>query len=335
VASAPWNFTRQSILCLGNPWICVSGARSLEYIAAKVPRGFAVGRSYAHVRYGYGAVLLERCVPGRSSPAWPTGLHEAEYDAEGKPITAVGCRFRPCGLSGCDQIRRLERMLMYGGPEKTLSLNRTLRVGLIDFDTTAGSIFISSTAPHSNPRWQGKPRPRRALHNNRDGPYRCDREGGVANDRWGFGVTVGDFDNMAGPTSLLRITARTGSIAITTTVRLPMWPRRPRDSRNWSDGAAWAITTGWRLDRSCQLCAFRPRQPSLSAQQSGDMPLRLPGWRLTCGPRGLVGNRTTSHNNATAPLPRERKSWSGRQEQVLRNDLHVIDIDGNGKPDCL
>ena len=110
------------------------------------------------------------------------GVHEAEYDAEGRPITAGGFVesgqavfqdvTKSAGLSGWRHVM--------GGPEKTFILESNgSGVGLIDYDNEGWlDIYIGQRFHIQRPRWQGNPAPRRALsQQSRRDVYRRDGEG--------------------------------------------------------------------------------------------------------------------------------------------------------------
>jgi len=66
------------------------------------------------------------------------------------------------------------------------------------------------------------------FHNNHDGTFTdVAAKAGVTNDRWGFGVAVGDYDNDGYPTSSSPTSAKTASITTTTTAPSPTWPKKP------------------------------------------------------------------------------------------------------------
>jgi hypothetical protein len=74
-------------------------------------------------------------------------------------------------------------------------------VALLDYDND-GWLDIYLLNGSTYPALQGKEAPPRAmlLRNNHDGTFTDVTErAGVANERWGFGVAVGDFDNDGWP----------------------------------------------------------------------------------------------------------------------------------------
>src|SRR5258708_18626898 len=74
-------------------------------------------------------------------------------------------------------------------------------VALLDYDNDGWlDIYLVNGATYSSLLGKETP-PRAALfHNNRDGTFtNVTDKAGVGNDRWGFGVAVGDFDNDGWP----------------------------------------------------------------------------------------------------------------------------------------
>src|SRR5436305_6218636 len=89
-----------------------------------------------------------------------------------------------------------------GTPEKRTILETPgSGVALLDYDTD-GWLDIYLLNGSTFPGLKGKEAPPRAmlLHNNHDGTFTdITEKAGVANERWGFGVAVGDYDNDGWP----------------------------------------------------------------------------------------------------------------------------------------
>src|SRR6266566_5333345 len=89
-----------------------------------------------------------------------------------------------------------------GTPEKRTILETPgSGVALLDYDTD-GWLDIYLLNGSTFPALKGKETPPRAmlLHNNHDGTFTdVTEKAGVANERWGFGVAVGDYDNDGWP----------------------------------------------------------------------------------------------------------------------------------------
>ena len=89
-----------------------------------------------------------------------------------------------------------------GGPEKTFILESNgSGVALLDYDNDGWLDIYLVNGSTFNALDGKEPSPHAALfHNNHDGTFTdVAAKAGVTNDRWGFGVTVGDFDNDGWP----------------------------------------------------------------------------------------------------------------------------------------
>ena len=130
--------------------------------------------------------------------------HAAVLDAEHRPITAGGFvksgpivfqdRAEAAGLTSWHHTM--------GTPQKTFILETVgSGVGLIDYDNDGWmDIYLVNGSTYD--ALSGKaPAPHAALfHNNHDGTFTdVTAKAGVANDRWGFGVAIADYDNDGWP----------------------------------------------------------------------------------------------------------------------------------------
>src|SRR6266853_1615605 len=134
-----------------------------------------------------------------------TGVaHAAIKDAQHRPITAGGfVDGAPIVFidvtrdAGLDKFRHRS-----GTPAKTTILETMgSGVALLDYDNDGWlDIFLLNGSTIA--ALQGKEAPPRAMlfHNNHDGTFTdVTDKAGVANERWGFGVAVGDYDNDGWP----------------------------------------------------------------------------------------------------------------------------------------
>src|SRR5262252_1364545 len=147
----------------------------------------------------------ERKEPKSQSMGVSTGPpHAALKDAQSRPITAGGfvdgvpVIFEDITKSsGLDKFRHRS-----GTPEKGTILEAVgSGVALLDYDDD-GWLDIYLVNGSTVAALKGKEAPPRAmlLHNNHDGTFTdVTDKAGVANERWGFGVAVADFDNDGWP----------------------------------------------------------------------------------------------------------------------------------------
>jgi len=130
--------------------------------------------------------------------------HAAVKDSHSRPITAGG--FVDDALIVFTDITRqsgLDKFLhRSGAPEKkTILETMGSGVALLDYDND-GWLDIYLLNGSTVAAMKGKEAPPRAmlLHNNHDGTFTdVTEKAGVANERWGFGVAVGDYDNDGWP----------------------------------------------------------------------------------------------------------------------------------------
>jgi hypothetical protein len=132
------------------------------------------------------------------------GTFAAVYDEEHRPITAGGFVDRgpivfqditkQAGLAGWHHVM--------GTPEIKLIIEADgSGVGLLDYDND-GWLDIYMVNGSTFNALDGKEEPPHAalFHNNHDGTFTdVAAAAGVTNDRWGFGVAIGDYDNDGWP----------------------------------------------------------------------------------------------------------------------------------------
>src|SRR5204862_8302586 len=147
--------------------------------------------------------------PPSPAPVSPSGLstggaHAPVKDAKSRPITAGAfvdgapvIFLEITKQSGLDKFRHRS-----GSPEKSTILDAPgSGVGLLDYDND-GWLDIYLLNGSTAAALKGKEAPPRAMlfHNNHDGTFsEATEKAGVAKQRWGFGVAVGDYDNAGWP----------------------------------------------------------------------------------------------------------------------------------------
>jgi enediyne biosynthesis protein E4 len=144
----------------------------------------------------------------QSAPSGPGmntgGVHAPVKDAHSRPITAGGfvdgapiVFIDVTKQSGIDKFHHRS-----GTPEKTSIIDAPgSGVALLDYDND-GWLDIYLLNGSTVPAMKGKEPPPRAMlfHNNHDGTFTdVTGKAGVANERWGFGVAVADYDNDGWP----------------------------------------------------------------------------------------------------------------------------------------
>src|ERR1700754_2425152 len=130
--------------------------------------------------------------------------HEAVLDSEHRPITAGGfVKTGPIVFQDIAEKAGLTKWKhLMGTPQKPFIIETTgSGVGLLDYDNDGWlDIYLVNGSTYEAMSGKG-PAPKAALfHNNHDGTFTDVAEkAGVTNDRWGFGIAVGDFDNDGWP----------------------------------------------------------------------------------------------------------------------------------------
>jgi enediyne biosynthesis protein E4 len=297
------------------------------------------------------AAGLEAQAPPPQSSGMSTGQStgaaaKAIYDEQHRPITAGG--FVDKGPVIFTDISKQSGIASWshvmGTPDKQLILDADgSGVGLIDYDND-GWLDIYLVNGSTFDALDGKQTPPHAalFHNNRDGTFTDVAEkAGVTNDRWGFGVAIGDFDNDGWP-----------DIAVTNYGKNRLY-RNNHDGTftdvaekagitlgNWSTGVTWGDYDGdGRLDLfiSGYLHFDRDHLPISGSSVVGYAQCKFRGVISMCGPRGLQGEPDhLFHNNGDGTFT-DVSVKAGVQDA---NNFYgftsiFVDINNDGKPDLL
>jgi len=142
--------------------------------------------------------------PTAQMPMATAGVHAAVRDSENRPITAGGT-VEDGPIAFMDTAEKAGLTVwkhVMGTPQRKFILETVgSGVALLDYDNDGWlDIYLVNGATYSS--LQGKETPPHAalFHNNHDGTFtNVTDKAGVGNDRWGFGVAVGDFDNDGWP----------------------------------------------------------------------------------------------------------------------------------------
>jgi len=141
---------------------------------------------------------------GTQSGTSTGGAHAPIKDAQQRPITAGGfVNGAPVIFIDTTRTAGLDKFHhRSGSPEKHVILETPgSGVALLDYDND-GWLDIYLVNGSTEAAFRGKQAAPKAmlLHNNHDGTFTdVTEKAGVANERWGFGVAVGDYDNDGWP----------------------------------------------------------------------------------------------------------------------------------------
>lgn len=213
-------------------------------------------------------------------------------------------------------------------------------IGLIDFDNDGWlDIYLVNGSTYS--ALEGKETPPHAalFHNNHDGTFTdVAASAGVTNDRWGFGVAVGDYDNDGWPDLLVTNFGKNRlyhnnhdgtftDMAETAGVALG----------NWSNGVTWGDYDGdGRLDVfiSGYVHDDIANQPDPSG---GSAFCQMRGEPVECGPRGLPGEPDhLFHNNGDGTFTDvSTKAGVSDPDGFYGFTAIFVDVNDDGKPDLV
>src|SRR5262252_3054221 len=233
--------------------------------------------------------------------------HVAVKDAQARPITAGGfVDGAPVVFQDVTSFSGVGKFLhRSGSPEKTTIVESVgSGVALLDYDNDGWlDIYLlnGSTVAALN----GTEAPPRAMlfRNNHDGTFTdVTEKAGVANERWGFGVAVGDYDNDGWPDIYVanfgknRLYHNKGDgtftdVAEKAGVSLGGWSAGPTWGDYDHDGLLDLFVPGY--------LQFDPNHPALPGQRNlPPSACQFRGVGSMCGPLGLVGEHDhLFHNN--------------------------------------
>jgi len=233
--------------------------------------------------------------------------HAPVKDALSRPITAGGfVDGAPVVFADITHAAGLDRFHHRSGDSEKRTILETpgSGVALLDYDND-GWLDIYLLNGSTFPALKGKEAAPRAmlLHNNHDGTFSdVTDKAGVANERWGFGVAVADYDNDGWPDIYVsnfgknRLYHNNHDGTFTDVAE-----KAGVALGGWSTGATWGD-----YDRDGFLdlfvpgyAKFDPDHPVISGQ--GGLPsgfCQFRGVEVMCGPRGLPGEGDhLFHNN--------------------------------------
>jgi hypothetical protein len=268
------------------------------------------------------------------------------YDAQKRPITAGG--FVDSGTVVFEDITKQAGLSGWvhkmGVPDKKFIVETNgSGVGLIDYDNSGWlSIYLVNGSTFA--ALDGKEEPPHAalFRNNHDGTF-TDVAGkaGVTNDRWGYGVSVADYDNDGWPDMYVgnygknRLYHNNHDGTFTDVAE-----KAGVALGNWSPGSAWGDYDGdGRLDLyvSGYVHFDRANLPIAGTKAVGYASCLYRGADVNCGPRGLKGEPDhLFHNNGDGTFTDVTvKAGVEDKDSYYGFTAIFVNIKDDGKPDLV
>ncbi|HEX4427076.1 MAG TPA: CRTAC1 family protein [Terriglobales bacterium] len=293
--------------------------------------------------------------PNAAKPAPPaqsqgsvstSGVYAPVLDDEKRPITAGGfVDSGPIVFQDVAEKAGLTHWRHVMGASKKKFILETVGsgVGLLDFDND-GWLDIYLVTGSTYDAMSGKAEPPHAalFHNNHDGTFTdVAKLAGVTNDRWGFGVAIGDYDNDGWPDIYVsnfgknRLYHNNHDGTFTDVAE-----KAGVTLGNWSTGATFGDYDGdGRLD------LFVPgyvhydldHPPIPGSPMVGFSTCQFRGIDVMCGPRGLKGERDhLFHNNGDGTFS-DVSEKAGVSDPNAYFGLTAVfaDVNNDGKPDLI
>jgi hypothetical protein len=268
------------------------------------------------------------------------------YDEQKRPITAGG--FVDKGAVVFQDITKAAGLGDWrhkmGVPEKQFIVETNgSGVGLIDFDND-GWLDIYLVNGSTFNALDGKEEPPHAalFRNNHDGTFTdVAVKAGVTNDRWGYGVSVADFDNDGWPDIYVgnygknRLYHNNHDGTFTDVAE-----KAHVDLGNWSPGSTWGDFDGDGL-LDLYVTGYvhfdRDNLPIAGSKAVGYASCLYRGATVNCGPRGLPGEPDhLFHNNGDGTFADvTAKAGVEDRDRYFGFSTIFMDINGDGKPDLV
>jgi enediyne biosynthesis protein E4 len=268
------------------------------------------------------------------------------YDDQKRPITAGG--FVSAGPIVFQDISQQSGIAAWhhkmGVPEKNYIVETNgSGVALIDYDNDGwldiflvnGSTFKALEGVEESPHAA-------LFHNNHDGTFTdVASKAGVTNDRWGYGVSVADFDNDGWPDIFVdnfgknRLYRNNHDGTFTDVAEIA-----GVQLGNWSTGSAWGDVDGDGL-LDLYVAGYvhldRDNLPMSGKGSVGTSFCQYRGETVNCGPRGLPGEADHMfRNNGNGTFTEiTRKAGVEDKDKYYGFTPIFISLNGNGKPDLL
>jgi hypothetical protein len=274
------------------------------------------------------------------------GVFSPVYDSEKRPITAGG--FVDTGTVVFEDITKAAGLAQWqhvmGTPQKKYILETDgSGVGLIDYDNDGWlDIYLVNGSTYDALDGKETPPHSALFHNNHDGTFTdVALKAGVTNDRWGFGVAVGDYDNDGWPDIFVanfgenRLYHNNHDGTFTDVA-----PKAGVTLGNWTDGATFGDYDGdGRLDLFVSGYVHDDVKNQPGAEDGATVPAfcQMRGVPVECGPRGLPGEPDhLFHNNGDGTFTDVSiKAGVSDPDKFYGFTSIFVDVNNDGRVDLL
>jgi enediyne biosynthesis protein E4 len=274
------------------------------------------------------------------------GAHAAVLDSEKRPITAGG--FVDSGPIVFQEVAEKAGLTSWrhvmGANELRFILETVgSGVALLDYDNDGWlDIYLVNGSTYDALSGKASPPHAALFHNNHDGTFTdVAQQAGVTNDRWGFGVAVGDYDNDGWPDLYVtnfgknRLYHNNHDGTFTDVAE-----KAGVALGNWSTGATFGDYDGdGRLDLFVPGYVHydldHPPVPGSPAVAFSTCEFR--GVKVMCGPRGLKGEPDhLFHNNGDGTFTDvSEKAGVGDSKRYYGLTAVFADVNNDGKVDLM
>jgi enediyne biosynthesis protein E4 len=285
--------------------------------------------------------------PMQTQSAVSTGAaHTAVLDSEKRPITAGGfVENGPIVFQDVAEKAGLTRWRHVMGTDEVRFILETVGSGvaLLDYDNDGWlDIYLVNGSTYDAMTGKASPPHAALFHNNHDGTFTDVAEkAGVTNDRWGFGVAVGDYDNDGWPDLYVtnfgknRLFHNNHDGTFTDVAE-----KAGVTLGNWSTGATFGDYDGdGRLDLFVPGYVHydidHPPVPGSPVVAFSTCEFR--GVKVMCGPRGLQGESDhLFHNNGDGTFTDvSQKAGVGDSNRYYGLTAVFADVNNDGKVDLM
>jgi hypothetical protein len=274
------------------------------------------------------------------------GVFAPTYDAQHRPITAGG--FVDKGVVVFEDASKSSGLSSWihemGTRQKKYILETDgSGVGLIDYDNDGWlDIYLVNGSTYEALAGKRTPPHAALFHNNHDGTFTdVSERAGVTNDRWGFGVAIGDYDNDGWSDIFVanfgknRLYHNNGDGTF-----IDVGEKAGITLGNWSKGATFGDYDGdGRLDLyvSGYVHYDLNNQPSSEDGTASTANCQMRGVPVMCGPRGLPGEKDhLFHNNGNGTFRDVSVTAGVSGPDAFYGFTSIfVDVNNDGKLDLL